>query len=214
MKDRAETSIEFWYDFASTYSYLTAMSIQDLAEAKGLHVCWRPFLLGPIFTAQGWKSSPFKIYKNKGDYMWRDMERCAALYNLPFKKLLHAFPQSGLLAARAALCLPQGNIRADFTRHIFTAEFAQGKNIADLDTIMEILTAMGQDTVDIIARTDSQVIKDQLYANTAEAKSKKIFGAPSFITADDELFWGHDRLGQALDWCAAKSSTTKNDHAK
>ena len=51
--------LEFWYEFASTYSYLSAMRIEDVAEAAGVDVRWRPFLLGPIFAAQGWNSSPF-----------------------------------------------------------------------------------------------------------------------------------------------------------
>ena len=43
--------IEFWYEFASTYSYPSAMRIQRLASDAGVAVCWRPFLLGPIFKA-------------------------------------------------------------------------------------------------------------------------------------------------------------------
>ena len=70
--------ISFWYDFASTYSYLAAMRIDSLAAAAGVEVAWRPFLLGPIFKAQGWDSSPFNIYPAKGRHMVRDLERTAA----------------------------------------------------------------------------------------------------------------------------------------
>ena len=51
--------LEFWYDFASTYSYLSAMRIEALAAPAGVEIVWRPFLLGPIFQAQGWTTSPF-----------------------------------------------------------------------------------------------------------------------------------------------------------
>ena len=40
--------IEFWYEFASTYSYPAAMRIERLAAEKGVAVAWRPFLLGPL----------------------------------------------------------------------------------------------------------------------------------------------------------------------
>ncbi|MFY8141668.1 MAG: DsbA family protein, partial [Caulobacter sp.] len=40
--------IEFWYEFASTYSYPAAMRIEALAEEAGVEVVWRPFLLGPL----------------------------------------------------------------------------------------------------------------------------------------------------------------------
>src|SRR3712207_6768348 len=51
--------LEFWYEFSSTYSYLSAMRIEAAAGEAGVAVVWRPFLLGPVFKAQGWDSSPF-----------------------------------------------------------------------------------------------------------------------------------------------------------
>ena len=94
-------TLDFWYEFASTYSYLAAERIEPLARKKGVTVNWRPFLLGPIFHAQGWNSSPFKIYKVKGDYMWRDMERLAERYGLPFRiPVANELPQHSVLAAR------------------------------------------------------------------------------------------------------------------
>ena len=58
--------IDFWFDFASTYSYPAAMRIGALAENAGVKVRFRPFLLGPIFKAQGWTTSPFNLYPAKG----------------------------------------------------------------------------------------------------------------------------------------------------
>ena len=69
--------LEFWYEFASTYSYPAAMRIEKVTGAKGVNVRWRPFLLGPIFGAQGWNDSPFNLYPAKGKNMWRDIERTA-----------------------------------------------------------------------------------------------------------------------------------------
>jgi 2-hydroxychromene-2-carboxylate isomerase len=75
-------TLDFWFEFASTYSYLAAMRIGPLAESAKVEVRWRPFLLGPIFKAQGWDNSPFNIYPAKGRYMWRDMERLASAQGL------------------------------------------------------------------------------------------------------------------------------------
>ncbi len=73
-------TLDFWFDFASTYSYPAAMRIGPLAAAAGVSLRWRPFLLGPIFKDQGWETSPFNLYPAKGRYMWRDLERiCAVL---------------------------------------------------------------------------------------------------------------------------------------
>ena len=71
-------AIEFWFEFASTYSYLSVMRIERAAQAAGVDIAWKPFLLGPVFLALGWNDSPFNIYPPKGRYMWRDLERLAA----------------------------------------------------------------------------------------------------------------------------------------
>jgi 2-hydroxychromene-2-carboxylate isomerase len=70
-------TVVFWYEFASTYSYLSATRIEAEAERVGALIEWRPFLLGPIFKAQGWTTSPFNIYPAKDRYMVRDIERLA-----------------------------------------------------------------------------------------------------------------------------------------
>jgi 2-hydroxychromene-2-carboxylate isomerase len=58
-------ALDFWYEFGSTYSYPAAMRIEGLADAAGVLVRWRPFLLGPIFKTLGWNDSPFNIYAAK-----------------------------------------------------------------------------------------------------------------------------------------------------
>jgi 2-hydroxychromene-2-carboxylate isomerase len=91
--------LDFWFEFASTYSYPAAMRIAPLAKANGVNVRWRPFVLGPIFQAQGWQTSPFNLYPDKGRYMWRDLERICGALNLPFARP-EPFPQNSLLAGR------------------------------------------------------------------------------------------------------------------
>jgi 2-hydroxychromene-2-carboxylate isomerase len=94
--------MEFWFEFASTYSYVAAGRIEALARAAGAEIAWRPFLLGPIFQKQGWSDSPFNLYAAKGAYMWRDMERLCQGYGLPFKRP-SVFPRNSVRAARVAL---------------------------------------------------------------------------------------------------------------
>ena len=77
--------LEFWYEFSSTYSYIAAMRIEALAEAAGVAIDWKPFLLGPIFQSQGWNTSPFNLYPAKGRYMVREMERLAEQHGVPFR---------------------------------------------------------------------------------------------------------------------------------
>jgi 2-hydroxychromene-2-carboxylate isomerase len=193
-------AVDFWYEFASTYSYPAAMRVEALAQARGIALNWRPFLLGPIFAARGMGDSPFNLHAAKGRYMWRDLRRVCARLGLPLRRP-EPFPQNSLLAARIALALDESK-RPEFSRAVYTAEFAEGRSIADRATVGEILQAMNLDAEEILARAASAPNKDKLRSETALAESLGIFGAPTLATADAEIFWGNDRLEEGLDWAA------------
>lgn len=193
--------LDFFYEFASTYSYLSAMRVDDLALDYDVDVHWRPFLLGPIFKAQGWDTSPFNVYPDKGRYMVRDLERLAEAQGLPKFKMPKAFPAHSILPSRAALCL-KGEMRAAFSRAVYDAEFAGGKDIADPKVIEAVLNALGEAPAKIFEKVNTQPVKDALRAETEAAQKLKIFGAPAFVAEDGEIFWGNDRLEMALEWAA------------
>ena len=190
--------VEFWYEFASTYSYPAAMCVERAAAEAGVDLVWRPFLLGPIFGAQGWNDSPFNIYPAKGKYMWRDMARICAAQGLTLKAPVR-FPQNGLKAARLALLGQDEPWGPAFTRRVYLANFAEQKDISDEGVLAGILSALGLDAAAFTARANEPANKERLKAQTDEAIAKGIFGAPSFVVGD-ELFWGNDRLEAALDW--------------
>src|SRR5262245_60812746 len=143
-------TIDFFYEFASTYSYITVMRIAPLAEAAGVTLRWRPFLLGPIFKAQGWDTSPFNLYPAKGRYMVRDCERQCAGLGLAFH-LPEPFPQNTLLAARVATAALAEGWGEDFSREAYRAEFAQRRNLAEPQTIADIVRSLGQDPATVLA---------------------------------------------------------------
>jgi len=196
MTSASAPRLEFWYEFASTYSYLSAMRIEALAAAAGVTIVWKPVLLGPIFRAQGWDTSPFNIYPAKGKYMVRDMERLAAARGLPFK-LPSPFPQNSLHAARLALIGRTEGWGPAFTRAVYEAEFAGGANISERRVLGGILKRLGLDSEALLARSEAPDNKQRLRQQTEEAQELGIFGAPTFL-AKGELFWGDDRLEQAL----------------
>jgi len=190
--------LEFWYEFASTYSYPAAMRVEALAATRGVTVAWRPFLLGPLFAEQGWRDSPFNLYPTKGRYMWRDLQRLCDALGLPLKRP-DPFPQNSLLAARVALAL-EGDDRAAFSRAVFHAEFAEGRPIAEPATLAAALAAIGVEPEAALMRAQEAANKDRLKAECARAKALGLPGAPCLVTEDGEVFWGNDRLEQGLDW--------------
>jgi 2-hydroxychromene-2-carboxylate isomerase len=194
-------TIEFWFEFASTYSYLAAGRIEAVTAGQ-VEIAWRPFLLGPIFARQGWNDSPFNLYPAKGRYMWRDMERRSARYGLPFRKPTR-FPQNGLLAARVA-CLGQAERwLPDFVRAVYRANFADDRNISSPEVIGAILDGLGQPGALTVERAQAADNKERLRRQNERAAHLGIFGAPSFV-GGGELFWGDDRLEDAIDWARTR----------
>ncbi len=195
-------TIEFWYEFASTYSYPAAMRIEALAGARGIGVKWRPFLLGPLFfEQQGLRDSPFNVVQAKGEYMWRDLARVCEAEGLPLKRPSQ-FPRGTLLPARLALLGAEEGWVGPFTRAVYEANFAHDADIAQEAVLRPLLADAGADPDAALAAAGSDAVKASLKRAVEDARARGLFGAPSFVTADGELFWGNDRLEQALDRAA------------
>ena len=191
--------LDFWFDFASTYSYPAAVRIGRLTAEAGVQVRFRPFLLGPIFKAQGWDTSPFNLYPAKGRNMWRDLERLCEDEGLPFRKP-EPFPQNSLLPARVAVAgMGQGWGEA-FSVAVYRAQFAEGRRIDEPATLAAILSSLNVEPKAALDAAQSDDNKLRLRAETEEAARLGVFGAPTFIITGGELFWGNDRLEQALRW--------------
>lgn len=192
------TLVEFWFEFASTYSYPAAFAVEERAKARGVRVAWRSFLLAPIFGAQGWNDSPFNIYPAKGAYMWRDLARICARQGLPLKKP-SAFPRNGLLAARIACRYAEESWTPEFVRRVYAANFRDDREISSPEVIASIVDSLGLKPAEILTEAQTQPAKDALRAQTERAVKLGLVGAPCF-TVDGEVFWGGDRMEEAFDW--------------
>ena len=195
-------ALEFWFEFASTYSYPAAMRIESLALERGVPLVWRPFLLGPIFRDQGWNDSPFNLYAAKGRYMWRDLERVCEAHGIAFRRPTR-FPRNGLLAARVACRFSDAAWLPEFTRSVYRANFAEDLDIADPAVLASCLACSGEDPRRLLDEAQSEPAKATLRAQTEAAAKLDIFGAPSFVV-NGELFWGNDRLEDAIAWATRR----------
>lgn len=191
-------TVDFWFEFGSTYSYPAAMRIEALAAQRGVTLSWRSFLLGPIFRDQGWNDSPFNLFPSKGRYMWRDLERICAAQHIAFHRPSQ-FPRNGLLAARIACRFEGAPWLPEFVRAVYRANFEQDLDISTPETIERCLATAGQAADAILREANSPESKERLRSQTEQATRLGIFGAPSFMVGQ-ELFWGNDRLEDALSW--------------
>jgi 2-hydroxychromene-2-carboxylate isomerase len=189
--------MQFWFDFASSYSYPAAMRVEEGARKYGCKIEWRPFVLGAIFRSQGWNDSPFNLYPAKGRYMWRDLDRVCAGLSLPFRKPSR-FPRNSLPAARVATLLESKWI-SQFVRNVYTANFADDLDIAAANVLVKCLAGLVADPAAVLAASRDAHARSRLRRNTESAMGLGIFGAPTFAVGR-ELFWGNDRLEAALEW--------------
>lgn len=186
--------IELWFEFASTYSYLGV----EAAAKLELPLVYKPFLLGPIFSAQGWNDSPFNLFPAKGRYMLRDMERLCHDAGLPWR-VPTTFPRSGLLAARVAIAHEDAPWLPRFCCSVYRANFGHDRDITSPEVIADLLTELQLDAAAILERAQAPAAKNALREQTARASALGIFGAPTWLVGG-ELFWGSDRLPHAIAW--------------
>ena len=196
-KSEPSNKLEFWFEFASTYSYIAAMRIEELCRQRGVGLVWKPFLLGPIFQMRGWGDSPFNLNPRRGHYMWRDMERLAAKDKLAWRKP-SVFPRNSTLAARVACAAETRTWCGDFIRRVFLANFSEDADIGDSSVVQALLDEVGAPK-GFAEYATSPGCRGLLRRNTEAAIDLGIFGAPNCVVGG-ELFWGEETLSDALDW--------------
>ncbi len=193
---RRPAEIEFWFEFASNYSYLSVMRIEAAARRHGVRIAWKPFLLGPIFRALGFETSPFLLQKEKGAHMWQDMARQCHKYGLRWTKPT-GFPRLSVLPARVALRGADEPWIGAFCRQVMELNFVHDEDINNAEQLAAILTKLDLPATDILEQAQTNAAKTKLREQTDEARRRGIFGAPTFFVGS-EMFWGNDRLDDAL----------------
>lgn len=196
-----EPMVTFWYEFSSPYAFLAAERVEALAAERGVRTVWKPFLLGAIFREQG--PSANLRSPQRTAYMWRDTQRWCDRLGLPLT-IPDPFPQNGIFASRVALAVPDDE-RPAFSRAVYRAVFCAGQKLADEAVVTEALRQTEIDLETAVAASRTDLVKNALRKQTEEAQARGIFGAPTIETADGELFWGNDRLEEALDWSLGRT---------
>ncbi|MCC6765791.1 MAG: 2-hydroxychromene-2-carboxylate isomerase [Deltaproteobacteria bacterium] len=182
--------VEFFYDYASTYSYLAHREIEALAARREAEIVFKPMVLGFVFKATG-NSMPAAV-PAKAAYMVHDVRRWVRHYGLPFH-MPSVFPVNTIRALRTAVAALEEGTFAAYHHAVMQAYWANDQDIGDGETLASIATAAGLDGARLVARAEEPSIKEGLKANTDEAIRRGVFGAPTFFVGD-EMFWGNDRL--------------------
>jgi 2-hydroxychromene-2-carboxylate isomerase len=187
-------TIDFFFDFSSSYSYLALPGLTKLADEHDINVNWKPIALGVIFKTMN--HAPPAADSVKGQYVWRDVERTAGLVGLPFQ-WPEPFPFNSLTAARIFWYLADSDAdkAVEWARAAFHASFGEGRDCSNAEVLSAVASGLGHDAQELLAATTDDAVKAKLKDVTGEAMQRGVFGAPTFF-AGDEMFWGGDRLDQ------------------
>jgi 2-hydroxychromene-2-carboxylate isomerase len=194
----AGTPIEFFFEFSSPYGYIASQLIDGVAARTGRDVAWKPFLLGPAFKATG--MAPLVEIPMKGDYSRRDFPRSARFHGVPFA-MPPKFPIGTVAALRAFYWVSDRDAAKarELAKALYTAYFAEGRDISAPETVVEIASALGVDAAQLQAGLADPALKERAKNEVDAAISRGVFGSPFFI-ADGEPFWGNDRLPMLEEW--------------
>ncbi len=189
-------TLEVYWDFSSPYAYLGSTQADALAERTGAKLVWKPMLLGGVFKAIGQVDAPVLTWgEAKRDHTFKDLHRWAQLFGVPFA-FPTRFPMNSLKAMRAYLALEGSELQnlerqRAYREKTFRAYWAEDRDISDDATLRELI---GPDADQVLARTKDPAIKQALIEATNVAVKRGVFGAPTWIVDDKELFWGQDRV--------------------
>ncbi len=189
--------MEFWFAIGSTYTYLTVMRLDRVEQETGTLISWQPFSLRPITLEMN--NVPFIGKPAKLAYMWRDLERRAALYGLTFE----GPPPYPLANAARLQCIAMHAFSEGwgkpFVQAIYRHWFHERTDVSKDEPLTSVLRDLKKDPIAVLHAAGQAPAHEALAQQTQAARELGIFGSPTFAVGR-EIFWGDDRLDDALAW--------------
>jgi 2-hydroxychromene-2-carboxylate isomerase len=189
----------FYFDLGSPYAYLSAERISGLFSEAGLEQPeWQPVLLGGLFgrfDRGSWSATPARA---EG---MAEIERRAAAYGLPPIVWPQPWPGNSLVAMRAATFAKQTGRTVAFALAAFRQAFAAGRDLTDVDNVMIAGAACELHPRALLKAVETKAVKDALREATDRAGDLGVEGVPA-VVVDGEVFWGDDRLEEAVEAAA------------
>lgn len=188
------TTIDYYYAPISGYAYLAEPRLVDLARRTGAEIRFKPVDIARVF-AESETVPPFKQSSARLDYRLMDLQRTADYLQLPINPKPRYWPVPAELAARSIYA----SIDAGVDPHtisfaMLSAVYAEERDVSDEQVIKDVLNELGVDAGALWQSLWSDRVGDTYGQATREAIEMGVFGSPTFVLEDGEMFFGQDRL--------------------
>lgn len=185
--------LKYFFATISPYTYLAGQRLDPVVEKHGLTVEYKPVDLMSVFSRTG-GVPPKDRHISRQEWRLQELVRQAKKNDMPFN-LKPAHWPTNMAPSSYAFISAKNHGDGDLSALAFgltKACWAEEKDIAQPDVIAACLTAAGFDAS--LADKDMMGAAEEYAANTEEAVNAGVFGAPFYITEDDQRFWGQDRV--------------------
>ncbi len=193
--DDEERPVAFYFDLASPYAYLSAERISRLfSEAELEQPEWQPILLGGLFKRferTSWGVGPER------EAGMAEVERRAAAQGIQPLRWPDPWPGNSLYAMRVATYAKSIGRTVSFALAAFRQAFAGGRDLSEPDNVAIAAAACEMHPNAVAKAAGSKLVKGKLREATDRAGDRGVFGAPT-VRVGEELFWGDDRLEEAV----------------
>jgi 2-hydroxychromene-2-carboxylate isomerase len=186
----------FYFDLGSPYAYLAAERVSGLfTEAELEQPEWVPVLLGGLFhrfDRGSWSQTP-----GRAEGM-AEVERRALAYGLPPIQWPDPWPGNMLTAMRVATFAKQTGRTVSFSLAAFRQAFAAGRDLSDPDNVVIAGAACELHPRALLKAVQTEIVKNALKEATVAAGDRGVKGVPALVVGD-RVFWGDDRLEEAVE---------------
>ena len=185
--------IDYYFTPVSPWAYLGSLRLIEIVKRYKASVRVMPVDIGKVFETSG--GLPLaKRPPQRQAYRLMELRRWRDFLNMPLVLQPKSFPIDAGLASRLIIAAREAGQDTLFFSHLLgRAIWVEERNIADADTLEEIVTEAGLDPAPLFRAADSDAVKTAMQADTERAIAANVFGAPTYAI-DGELFWGQDRL--------------------
>jgi 2-hydroxychromene-2-carboxylate isomerase len=185
--------IDYYYSVLSDWAYFGGERLERLALRHGATIRYKPMRLSQVYEKTGGILLQ-KRSMQRQDYRVVELERWSKYLGIPIVLFPKHYPTDDKLASCMIIAAANSGWQPGrLSNALLRAIWADDRDIADRDTLLDIAHGLGLNGKDLLRQAELPETASQWQANTEEGVAAGVFGSP-FYLCDGHLFWGQDRL--------------------